>query len=1272
MTAMPIPSFASRPAVRKIAIALVSAIVLFGLLGAFAAPHLVRSLAQEHGSAFLGRTLTLQKVTINPFTLELSVSGVKVLEADGKTDAFTLDGLAVDVEWASLFKGAPVVRSVQVDRPWVRIVRLDEEGHFNFSDVLQRILDQPSSDEQARFSINNITLNGGRIDIDDQPFARKHVISDIEIGLPFVSNLPSDIELFVEPSLAAHINDAPFSVKGRVRPFIDEREATLKIEFSELDLARFDEYSPVPLGFRITSGSLDSDIELGFRQPLKGDPSISIQGAIELRDFEVDRREGGTLFKLPAMDVVLNEIQPLAGKIDIASVRIDQPDFEVARARDGVLNLMALLPRPRAARAEPAGNGSAAPAGKGAPPAAPVAAKKVEAVPATAAAGSAPEALAAAPEAAAAAPARPAGTPEVKLGLLEILQARVAFRDEVPAKPFEYVIEPMDVVLRDFSLQGDEPATLVVGAQAEDGTRVSLDARVLAKAPEISGELSVSGLDVPRFSGYFEDFIDFTVDQAQVRLGSRFGLRLVDGAPQGEVVVNEAGVARIKLTRRGDKKPFAQLDDLVLSGGRADLSTRKLSVDSVQVVKPRLHAVRLPDGAFDLAGLVRTPAASPSSAATGKASAPAWTAQLSTFSLTDGSLHLEDRTLATPAVIDLSRLSVKVENVGTDLKQTSKLDAGFRDPRGGQFGIRGTFAVAPAKASLKVDARRLDLLVGQPWMAQALNAELLAGTVSLRGDLGVQVQPAGDWALSWNGETNVENLHLTEKTSASDLLKWRSLFAGGIALKLDSRKPDLLAGLSINEVALSDYFARIIVSPQGRLNLQDLMVKDESAAPTPAAPKTVEAKAPGAKAPDTKGGAPAAGSQSAALAQMINAARPPIDVKTVVLQGGRVDFSDFFIKPNYRAQLSELGGRVSGLSSVSGTAGEVELRGLVEGSAPIDITGRINPLAQALFLDIKASARGIELAPLSPYSGKYVGYGIEKGKLSVNIAYKIENDQLTAQNNVILDQLTFGSKVDSPDAIKAPVLLAVSLLQDRNGVIDINLPISGSLSDPQFSIGGIVVKVIVNLVVKAVTSPFALLGSLFGSDAQLDHVAFEPGRAALSDTARGKLDTLGKALNDRPALKLEVTGRTDRASDVEGYRRALLERKVKAVKAAQTKASAESVTYTAEEYPKLLEAVYKAASFPKPRNVIGMAKDLPVPEMEKLILTNTEVSEEDLRLLGLARAQAVKDYLTRNGKVEDARLFVLAPKAGEAADGGEGGKAKDDKLAAGRADFSIK
>ena len=204
---------------------------------------------------------------------------------------------------------------------------------------------------------------------------------------------------------------------------------------------------------------------------------------------------------------------------------------------------------------------------------------------------------------------------------------------------------------------------------------------------------------------------------------------------------------------------------------------------------------------------------------------------------------------------------------------------------------------------------------------------------------------------------------------------------------------------------------------------------------------------------------------------------PPVRIGKVTLQGGDVNFTDLFIKPNYSADLSEIGGSVLGLSSELNTTADVELRGRFAKTAPVEIKGKINPLIRNLFLDLAANVRDIELGPFTPYSGKYVGYAIEKGKMSFDVQYKIENRKLAAKNKLVLNQLTFGEKVQSPQATKLPVLLAVALLKDRNGVIDVNLPISGSLDDPKFSIGGIVIHIIFNLIEKAVTAPFALIGA---------------------------------------------------------------------------------------------------------------------------------------------------------------------------------------------------
>jgi hypothetical protein len=351
-------------------------------------------------------------------------------------------------------------------------------------------------------------------------------------------------------------------------------------------------------------------------------------------------------------------------------------------------------------------------------------------------------------------------------------------------------------------------------------------------------------------------------------------------------------------------------------------------------------------------------------------------------------------------------------------------------------------------------------------------------------------------------------------------------------------------------------------------------------------------------------------------------------------------------------------------------AGDVALRGRIHQTAPLEVAGKLNPLARDLFIDLKAGARDIELSPLTPYAVKYAGYGIEKGKLSVKLSYLVENRKLAAENNIYLDQLTFGERVESPTATQLPVLLAVALLKDRNGVIDINLPISGSLDDPQFSLGGIIVKVFVNLIVKAVTAPFALLGSLFGGGEELAFLEFDPGSAALDAADEAKLKSLAKALEERPGLKLDASGRAEPESDREALKRIAVERQVKAAKLKDTggkaadTAALDEVTVDPKEYEKYLTAAYRAAKFDRPRNAIGMLKELPVPEMEQLLLANTQVGDEALRQLAEARAGAAKSWLVETGKIPAERVFLVAPRLGA-----EGIK---DKGKPTRVDFALK
>jgi hypothetical protein len=330
---------------------------------------------------------------------------------------------------------------------------------------------------------------------------------------------------------------------------------------------------------------------------------------------------------------------------------------------------------------------------------------------------------------------------------------------------------------------------------------------------------------------------------------------------------------------------------------------------------------------------------------------------------------------------------------------------------------------------------------------------------------------------------------------------------------------------------------------------------------------------------------------------------------------------------------------------------EVDLRGKLENYAPLEITGKINPLRNDLFVDLKIDFKDMDLSPLTPYSGRYAGYTIEKGKLFLSLKYLIVKRKLDASNNVFLDQFTFGGSVDSPDATKLPVRLAVALLKNRKGEISLDLPVSGSLDDPKFSIWGVVIKIIVNLLVKAATSPFALLGAIFGGGEELSYVEFNFGKDAPDGPAEAKIKTLVKALHDRPALKLEIAGHVDVEKDREALRRIMFDRKVRSqklkdlVKKGGEAPSLDNVVVDAKEYPEFLKKAYREEKFPKPRNFIGMVKDLPVPEMEKLMYAHLQVTDDDLRLLAQRRARAVKDYLVASQQVEPERVFLVEPKA---------------------------
>ncbi len=701
----------------------------------------------------------------------------------------------------------------------------------------------------------------------------------------------------------------------------------------------------------------------------------------------------------------------------------------------------------------------------------------------------------------------------------------------------------------------------------------------------------------------------------------------------------ELHLNEISVRRMADKMPLLSIPEVSSLGISAILPKREINVASVAIKSPRFAITRESDGSLDFQRLMAQPSAGEVPTTTATSATPAWKSRVTEFAIANAAISFVDKTLANPLPLNVAALDFKLANFDSSGSTASRADLQATVNKRGKLQVGGAIGMSPFTSDMAIALKDIDLIPLQGWAGDRLNALVTRGDLSFKG----RVKSGGaPMSVAVKGDARLTNLNLLDRENAADLLSWRSFDVGGINLTTAPLKVDVAT------VSLSDFFAKIILSPAGRLNLKDIL-KHDIAAPDTAKPEGASAVA------------------QATTVAVEPTAPLPVRIGKITLQGGRVDFTDNFIKPNYSANLSALGGRVGPLQP--GTMGDVEIRGTVNTSAPLEILGKVDPFAQVLSLDIAAKAKGIDLPTFSPYSGKYVGYVIDKGKLSVDVQYRVANGELTAQNAIFIDQLTFGKRVESPDALSIPVTLAVALLKNSRGEIDLQLPVTGSLNDPKFSIGSLIWQVLGNLIVKAVTSPFALLGSLFGGGEELSQLDFVAGHARLEPEAEKRLQSLSKALADRNGLKLEITGRADPVNDREGLKRAVLDRKVRAQKSAESVKRGEAVgalrevNISADEYPKYLELAYQEEKFPKPKNLIGFSKSLPVAEMEQLMLTNIDAGKAEMQELAELRAQAARDWLVEKGAIATDRIFVLAPKIEAEADG---------KKVASRVEFSLK
>ncbi|HSD37671.1 MAG TPA: DUF748 domain-containing protein [Rhodocyclaceae bacterium] len=1200
-----------------------SLLVLIAVLGFLAAPPLVRMLVGKQGSELLGRSVSVERVRINPFAMSVTLEGLHIAEADGKSDFVSVASIYANVQASSVFRGGPVLSALRIERPQVHVVRLAAH-HFNFSDILERFgKPSPEPSEPLRFALNNIELSGGRVAFDDVAAGQTHVVDKLEVGLPFISSIPSQVEILVKPHVEAEVNGAPFELQGQLKPFADRREASLQLDLEGFDLVRYLGYLPAALPVKVLRAALGAKVECVWTEHDKAPSDFSLRGDVVLSGVQITERDGTALLAFKQLQLGLQDVRLLTSPMQIAvrSITLVEPDVSVSRLPDASLSLQHLAK---------------------------------EAAKSLAAGASAP-----------AAQARDVPPPRLTIAALSVHQGRVRLDDKAVEGGFKADLMSIEAQVQGFDLAGARDAAIKAEMQVEPAGKIGVQGNFNLAHMTADVRLTVDALRLERYLPYYAFAIGKGRPEGSIGASARLlvvpgkeagkgtGIRITEAVLRMQDVMLPAflPVAKGKPTT----PPLLTLKSLVVDGVEVDVDKRLIVIDRLTSSDAQLRVERGANGKIDLLevlnpGSARQRAEQPEMApliAAAAATEGEWLVRTTgKTEIRNWNISAIDHSGKQPVNLAVTSLGLDAEGFSTVRGSKGRFELSADVNRKGSIRVEGRAGVSPVAGEVKLDARALDLLFLQPYVSRMVRVLLTQGTLDARGDIAFDLSDSRTPRFSYGGDVSVRNFNSFDQINDADFLRWKNLTVKRLKLRSEP------LSVSVAEVRLDDFYTRLILDQEGRFNLREMTQREDSEVPsaeTSGAPAAITASAPASASADK-----------------------PLDVRLdqVLFSGGNVNFSDRFIKPNYDANLTEVAGSLKGLSPDPSSLADLSIKALLDHSAPIEVAGQLNPMRQDKYLDIKARVSEVELTSMSPYAIRYVGYGINKGKLSMDVNYRIRDRKLTADNKIFLDQLTFGDRIESPEATKLPVLLAVNLLKDSHGVIDVNLPVSGTLDDPEFSIGGVIMRVIINLLSKAVTSPFALLGGGSGGE-ELAYVEFNAGLATLSKSAEEKLATLARALTERPALHLELTAKVDPVADVAGLKRASLNARLRARKASTMVAQGESVgevdalPIKPEEYPQLLEQVYRAASFDKPKNAIGITKDIPAADMERLIIENTKIGEADLSSLANRREEVVREWLVGQGKIPAARIFVL-----EGASTAAKGEAGQMSLA--RVDFSLK
>ena len=1045
-----------------------AAIGLYALAGFVAVPALVKFKVPELVQQKLKRQASIGEIKINPFTLRVEASAIKLAEADGRPIA-GIEALTADMEWSSLWKRAWHLAEVRVSAPRV-LLDIAPDGRINLADLVADLTrDAPKEPRQElpRLVIDALVIERGKAEFADRRAGYANALTPIDLRLQNLSTLPQDKGPYTFS--AATANGGQLRWKGEIA--LNPLAANGLISAQDISLPALAAYLKPFTTAHVADG------KVGFELPYR----------VSYRDGRLDAALDGASARVAALALKLDAAAP-GPFFALTSVKIDNIRADYAKR-------------------------------------------------------------------------------ELSVADVALEGGNAALRRDAKGS-----IDVLGLI---------KPSSGVVSASAAVDASVTATATAAPSAPALPWKAKVERISLDQFALGLQDQTAVTPLTASI---GRVQLKAVLSAEAGaelKLNVTEVAAALHSIALGPKGAPLVRVDSVSLDGGALDLAARSVTAQSLRVSDGQIKVVRDANGQINLlamlpqvpGGASASPLPSvqvaggtlkPAARATKPDAAPAWKLALATAELAKFTVQLEEQ--ETGIALNAQDIGIKLTEITNDLKRPLKFIAGLSLKEGGKLSAQGQALPAAASVEAAVKMEQLALKPVQPLVDKFVRLKLAGGSVSAAGKVAVRgnagagggtsgtAGAAGSTAplLRYDGTFEVAGLQLNEENGEL-FAAWKSVGADHLNLTLQPN------ALEIPELRVAELNAKLLIEADRSLNAQRLLVRaGETGAAGGAA--TAGAAASAVVAPANPVGAdkpaaavaavPSPGSQAesaGASAQTVTALFP-ITVRRVRISNGKLDFADLSLRPQFGAKIHELNGVINGLSTNQATRSQLELDGRVDEFGLARIRGELNPFAPRISTDVGVVFKNVDMVSASPYSMKFAGYKIASGKISLDLKYKVRHSKLEGENNVVLDQLTLGERVDSPDAMKLPLELALAILKDSDGKIDLDLPVSGSLDDPQFSYGAIVWKAVLNVIGKIVTAPFRALGALFGvSGDKLESIDFDAGSAALLPPEREKLKQVATVLSKRAQLQLAVPPHYSEAADsaalrVSGLRRELARR----------------------------------------------------------------------------------------------------------------------------------